>query len=98
MGQGEDSSGQGDALQRDPAWPWQPPAEETVERSQGWYRHIAVLSGVTAALSIWAAIVRAGRGDSWLILLPTSFTAVLWIVMAAKWTIRWRRHPARQRS
>ena len=98
MGQGEDGSGQSDPLQMDPAWPWQPPAQVTVERSPGWYGRIAVLFGVTAALWIWATVLRAWRGDSWLILLPSGLAAVLFVVTAARCTIRWRRHPARQRS
>jgi len=85
-------------LQMDSAWPWQPPAQVTVERSPGWYGRIAVLFGVTAALWIWATLVRAWRGDSLTILLPFGLAAVLFMVAAAMWTIRWRRHRVRQHT
>jgi len=96
MGQGEDSSGQGDPLQVDPAWPWQPPAQVTVERSPERAGLIAVPSGVTAAILIWLTILYAWRGDSWSIWLPYGCAAVLSLVNAGRWTTRWRRQRERQ--
>ena len=96
MGQGEHGSGQGDPLQVDPAWPWQPPAQVTVERSPERAGLIAVLSGVTAAILISYAIIGVWRGESWPILVLSCCATVLWVMTAGRWAMRWRRQRERQ--
>ena len=52
----------------------------------------AVLSSVTAVIWIWATIIGAWRGESWLILLPSGCATVLFVVIAGRSVTRWRRH------